>query len=82
MPPIPSPIAIVCLLRGIVWSLALRKPVRGHRFVEAEKAAGQPSCVHVLECRDCGTVSVGWETCSRCHDRTRARSSDGIREPL
>jgi len=72
MPLIPSPLAILCFFRGLFWSLALWKPVRGHRFDEIEQAEGQPSCVHVLECRDCGTVSVGWQTCGLCRDRSRA----------
>ena len=66
MAPIPSPMALLCFLRGVLWSVALRKPMRGHRFVEAERAVGQPRCVLVLRCRDCGTVSVGWESWRRC----------------
>ena len=66
MTPIPRPMALICFLRGLVWSIGLWKPVQGHRFVELERTEGQPKCVMVLHCRDCGTVSVGWETCSRC----------------
>jgi len=66
MAAIPSPLALICLIRGIVWSVSLWKPVKGHRFVEGNRSVGQPQCVRVLECRDCGTVSVGWETCGKC----------------
>jgi hypothetical protein len=66
MTAIPGPLALICRLRGIVWSISLRKAVVGHRFVETDRSQGQPRCVRVLECRDCGTVSVGWETCSKC----------------
>lgn len=66
MTTVPSPISLMCFMRGIVWSIGLCKPVKGHRFVETERSDGQPRCVRVMHCRDCGTVSVGWETCSRC----------------
>jgi len=66
MTAIPRPMALICLLRGIVWSISLWKPVLGHRYVEGERSEGQPKCVMVLKCRDCGTVSVGWESCTKC----------------
>jgi hypothetical protein len=63
---IPSPLSLVCFVRGLLWSLTLWKPVKGHRFVAMQPSDGQPKCVTVLQCKDCGVVSVGWETCSRC----------------
>jgi len=63
---VPHPMSMICFLRGILWSIALWKPIGGHRFVESSRSKGQPKCVLVLRCKDCGAVSVGWETCNKC----------------
>jgi len=52
----------ICWLRGIWRSLVNWRMIEGHNYNEEDKIPGEViEYVHILRCKDCDNVSVGYK---------------------
>lgn len=58
---IPSPLVLICLVRGLWRSITHGALVLGHNYYICKPQQDQPKVAHVMRCTTCGSTNLVWE---------------------